>query len=420
MRSRLEKRREVRRGEINWRNRFLSYHLFYKQLNERALRSFPGLKTIDTPAWEYLVSPLEINLSPKVLANATAAIRALYQVSRRKSFAQQLEPIPGITDRPTAHKSVLMAYDFHTSEDGECYLVEVNTNASGFMLCSLMEMTHQQSSVESYQPLQLLKSSFQKDLSLWGKSSPVPRIAICDEDIPRQKMYLEFLMYRDWFQAAGWEADFCEATDFTVSDLKLTDTQGRNIDFVYNRLTDFYLENPAHECMRQAFEQNLACFSPNPYEYWLLGDKQRLIQLGQKEFLEATGATIEEADAILKVVIPSFDKSSFASAEEIWSQRRQLFFKPKRSHGGKSVYRGESVSRKVFERLMADDILIQRYQPAQKVPVDDPRSVLENWKFDLRFFVYEDQVQLCAARIYQGQVTNFASHMGGFTLLRFN
>ena len=67
---------------------------------------------------------------------------------------------------------------------------------------------------------------------------------------------------------------------------------------------------------------------------------------------------------------------------------------------------------------MADDILIQRYAPAQKVPSDDERSVLSNWKFDLRAFVYEDQVLLMAARIYQGQVTNFSSPMGGFTLVR--
>jgi hypothetical protein len=67
---------------------------------------------------------------------------------------------------------------------------------------------------------------------------------------------------------------------------------------------------------------------------------------------------------------------------------------------------------------MQEDILIQRYLPAQRMPVDDPRSVLENWKFDLRCFAYEDEIQLIAARIYQGQVTNFSSSMGGFTLVR--
>jgi hypothetical protein len=36
----------------------------------------------------------------------------------------------------------------------------------------------------------------------------------------------------------------------------------------------------------------------------------------------------------------------------------------------------------------------------------------------LRCFAYEDEIQLFAARIYQGQVTNFSSNMGGFTLVR--
>ena len=68
---------------------------------------------------------------------------------------------------------------------------------------------------------------------------------------------------------------------------------------------------------------------------------------------------------------------------------------------------------------MLEDILIQQFSPAQKMPTDDPRSVLTNWKFDLRFYVYADKIQLVVARIYQGQVTNFASPLGGFTMVRF-
>jgi hypothetical protein len=151
----------------------------------------------------------------------------------------------------------------------------------------------------------------------------------------------------------------------------------------------------------------------------VLADKQRLVQFTQKGFLESVGASEEQKHAIDKVLIPSYDLKNFASPEEIWAERKTLFFKPKRSYGGKSVYRGESVSRKVFERLMHEDTLIQKYQPPQKMPTEDPRSVLNNWKFDVRFFVYGDQIQLVAARIYQGQVTNFSSPMGGFTLVDF-
>jgi hypothetical protein len=396
-----------------------AYHQFYKKLQQNAVKLFPSLNSIDPISWEHLVSPLELRLPPAVLKNAREAVRALYRLSRKKEYQRQLNGLPGISDHPENYHSVLMAYDFHTNENGDCFLVEVNTNASGFLITSLMEMTHDETAPENYEPLAKLKASFANELKLWGKASAKPSVAISDEDIPNQKMYGEFLMYRDLFAQMGWDAELCEGRDFRVDGRRLVSASGKEIDLVYNRLTDFYFEEPDYAALKRAYVEDLACVSPNPREYWLLGDKERLIQLGDPRFLDQALAGEEEKAAISKVIIPTFDKSHFGSEEEIWSQRRQLFFKPKRSHGGKSVYRGESVSRKVFERLMQEDILIQRYLPAQRMPVEDPRSVLENWKFDLRCFAYEDEIQLFAARIYQGQVTNFSSSMGGFTLVRF-
>jgi hypothetical protein len=395
-----------------------AYHQFYKKLQQNAVKLFPSLNSIDPISWEYLVSPLELRLPAAVLKNAREAVRALYHLSRKNEYQRQLSPLPGISNHAGNYHSVLMAYDFHTNESGDCFLVEVNTNASGFLIASLMEMTHKETAVENYEPLAKLKASFANELKLWGKASGKPSVAISDEDIPHQKMYGEFLMYRDLFMQMGWDAELCEGRDFRIDKDRLLNAAGKKVDLVYNRLTDFYFEESEYASLKQAYVEDLACVSPNPREYWLLGDKERLIQFGSAEFMNQAQAREEEKSAIAKVIIPTFDKSNFGSEEEIWSQRKQLFFKPKRSHGGKSVYRGESVSRKVFERLMQEDILIQRYLPAQRMPVDDPRSVLENWKFDLRCFAYEDEIQLIAARIYQGQVTNFSSSMGGFTLVR--
>ncbi len=370
-------------------------------------------------AWDHLVSPLELRLPRKIYSDIEAAIRALHAIGHRPAYAAKLELIPVIGETVTQHESVLMAYDFHTDENGGAHLVEVNTNASGFLLSSLMDMTHTGVAPDALEPLAKLRRSFESELKLWGKASAVPTIAISDVDIPEQKMYAEFLMYRDWFRANGWKAEFCEGRDFTFAGGQLAAPLLPRVDLVYNRLTDFYLENPAHMALRQAFESQAACLSPNPREYWLLADKERLVDLGKPGFLESAGASVDEIAALQKVLIPTFDKSAFASVEEIWAQRRSLFFKPKRSHGGKSVYRGESVSKKVFERLMAEDVLVQKFTPAQKMPTDDPRSVLSNWKFDLRFYAYADQIQMVVARIYQGQVTNFSSPLGGFTKVVF-
>ncbi len=384
-----------------------------------AAHYFPSLTEITPPSWDHLISPLELRLPKSVLANAQSAIEAFYAISRRPAYAQQLEPIAEISDFAPPYQSLLMAYDFHTTESGECHLVEINTNASGYLLTTLLEMTHSDTRVEDSPQLARLQASFAAELAAWGKAGPHIRIAITDEEIAQQKMYVEFLMYKDWLRSCGWNAELVESRDFVAAGPALQNAHGDRIDLVYNRLTDFYLQSPQHASLRAGYVGGAACVSPSPREYWLLADKQRLIQFTSSDFLQAVGATPEEIASVQRVLIPTFEKSAFASPEAIWLDRRRLFFKPKRSYGGKSVYRGESVSRKVFERLMHEDILIQQFTPAQKMPTEDPRSVLSNWKFDLRFFVYGNQVQHAVARIYQGQVTNFASPLGGFTRVMF-
>jgi hypothetical protein len=406
----------------------LSYAFFYKKLDQTARRLFPGLQEMPDGAvpWDHLISPLEIRLPKAVYEKAEAAIRAFYAVSRRPQFQAALDPVPGVSDVEKKHASVLMAYDFHTSESGEISLVEINTNAAGYLMSSLMEMVHTDRSTLDTEPLQKLRASFEEELKLWGKAGSVPTVGITDENVRQQKMFVEFLMYRDWFRSFGWTAGFCDSDKFHHDGHRLSmacadcdSMAGEPLDLVYNRGTDFYLEDPVNSALRAGYTADSACITPNPREYWLLADKQRLIQFTDPDFLNKVGASGEEQDAIRQVLIPTFEKTAFGSPDEVWAQRKNLFFKPKRSYGGKSVYRGESVSRKVFERLMSEDVLIQHFTPAQRVPHDDPRSVLNNWKFDLRFYVYMDRIQMVAARIYQGQVTNFSSPLGGFTQVHF-
>lgn len=394
----------------------MAYHHFYKTIDTDARKRFPGLGEIPEIPWDYLISPLELKLDRQIFEKAEKAVQTLYHLSRRPEYQARLETVPGVTEAAPPNQSVLMAYDFHTTEDGGCYLVEVNTNASGYLLCALMESAHSGTPFDQQATVQDLRASFEREANQFGLDLQKSKIAISDDDILGQKMYAEFLMYRDWFRAMGASVEFAESKDFQIKDGRLHASSGP-VDLIYNRCTDFYFEDPSHSSLRESFVKGIACLTPQPREYWLLADKQRLVQWSQEGFLAC--ASPAEREAIGQVLIPTFEKSAFASEDDIWSERKNLFFKPKRSFGGKSVYRGESVSRKVFERLMSEDILIQRFQPAARFPTDDPRSVLTNWKYDLRCFVYQDRIQLAAARIYQGQVTNFASPMGGFTRVQF-
>jgi hypothetical protein len=102
------------------------------------------------------------------------------------------------------------------------------------------------------------------------------------------------------------------------------------------------------------------------------------------------------------------------NADDFWKSRRQWFFKPARGFGSRAAYRGEKLTRQVFATISTGDYIAQAMVvPSERyvVPDGETQRVL---KFDLRNYAYEDHVQLVAARLYQGQTTNFRTPSGGF------
>jgi hypothetical protein len=78
------------------------------------------------------------------------------------------------------------------------------------------------------------------------------------------------------------------------------------------------------------------------------------------------------------------------------------------------------VSRKVFERIITEDYLVQEFVPAQSWPGATQEDPMSNWKFDLRVYADQDRVQMVVARSYLGQVTNFSTPQGGLTAVVFS
>jgi hypothetical protein len=381
-------------------NQFVS---FYSELKSSAEKNFPSIKELDSISWDHLISPYVIKLPKLVRDKAEKAIRSFYRASRRDLYQSLIEAKQKIPFHVT-NDSILMAYDFHATPAGDAKLVEINTNASGYLFSALMNCAHTTEDVSTSVAVQDLKGSFEEEGFSTGQN-----VAIVDDNLAEQKMFSEFLMYRDLLNSWGANSRIEEAAAVDTS----------RFNFIYNRSTDFYLMAPEHKALRNAWENGSPVISPQPREYLLLADKERLIDFSKEGWLERAGASQEERDSVREVLIPSFEKDHFGSVDELWSQRRTLFFKPKHSYGGKSVYRGESVSRKVFDRLMSEDILIQKYFPASPLPDVQPGDPLAHWKFDVRFFVYRDRIQQVAARLYQGQVTNFSTPLGGFTRIEF-
>lgn len=333
-----------------------------------------------------LVSPEFLKLPRSVLARAQDTVKKLFHFSRSPDQLQRLQANLSSEDQEIlAHRpgnfSALMSYDFHYDPTTDLMsLIEVNTNASLFLFSELLYRAH---GIDlPMRPKELLLRSFQVEAG-----DKLNRVHIIDEDLQKQKAYAEFLMYKDFFKSAGVAA---EILDF--ADEKVLATPA----LIYNRYCDFTLFDARSAHLRKAFLNRTHIFSPNPWEYLVLADKERM-----REFADFNVAS---------TIIPQRDFRTFESAEALWAERKKYFFKPKRSHGSKAVFNGGSMSKKRFTEIFPLDYVAQEFRPPGKHG---------DWKYDLRFYVYKDEIQLYVARLYQGQLTNFGTPGGGLAPIDF-
>jgi hypothetical protein len=311
-----------------------------------------------------------------------------------------------------------MGYDFHITDVGP-KLIEVNTNAGGAFLNALLAKAQLACCKEMMQRPRLpagesfnaqVVSMFEAEWRLQKAGRPLQRIAIVDDAPLTQYLYPEFVLAREMLVKAGYDAVIAAPQQFRFEHGGLT-LDGRTVDLVYNRLVDFALEQPEHQALRDAYVSGAAALTPNPRVHAVMADKRNLILLSDPASLEKLGvpASLRE---ILKG-IPRTVLVDAANADELWKTRRRLFFKPARGHGSKAVYRGDKITRGVFEEITHGEYVAQEFAPPgermMRVDgIDTPR------KIDVRLYAYAGRALLAAARLYQGQATNFRTPGGGF------
>ena len=181
------------------------------------------------------------------------------------------------------------------------------------------------------------------------------------------------------------------------------------IDLVYNRLTDFPLEAAAHAALRAAYLAGAIVLTPHPRAHALYANKRNLALLTDAARLQEWRVP-EATITILLRGIARAEQVTTAAAERLWAMRRSLFFKPATGYGSKAAYRGEKLTRRVWAEILQGDYVAQDLV----VPSERRMGPDCSMKVDIRNYVYAGAVQLLAARLYQGQTTNFRTERGGF------
>jgi hypothetical protein len=369
-----------------------AYHLQRMAAVVRAIDSVVAL-----PAWQ-----------AQVLANAPDTARVV--------------PPPG----QTLPRSVFFGHDFHIDHHqghDQLSLIEVNTNAGGALLNAVLARAQRaccpemgplvptRADAEAFEAA--IVAMFRAEWVHTGRTAPLRTIAIVDEAPETQYLYAEFLLFQQLFARHGLHAVIAgpAAFDWRAGQLWHGDTA---IDLVYNRLTDFYFDQPASAALRQAWMTQTAVITPHPQAHALHADKRHLAVFSDEAALVALGVPAETR-ALLLAHVPRTEVVLRANAERLWAARRGLFFKPAAGFGSRAAWRGDKLTRRVWEEITArdGDYVAQTFaSPGERQLQADADE--RPMKFDLRTYVYDSRVQWVAARLYQGQTTNFRTAGGGF------
>jgi hypothetical protein len=70
-----------------------------------------------------------------------------------------------------------------------------------------------------------------------------------------------------------------------------------------------------------------------------------------------------ETRATLANKIPRTELVLPEHADDLWARRKQLFFKPAAGYGSKAAYRGDKVTKRVFEEMLAGSYIAQALVP---------------------------------------------------------
>ena len=406
----------------------------------------PGLSEMVRQRCPFLFAALPVFVATPHLRRMAQVMQAVESVVALPAYREQvLDAAPAIARLGTRGPlGAFFGYDFHLSE-GHLGLIEINTNAGGAMLNAVLARAQHACcrAVDSMVPTLASVTSFEQQIvamfrhewqlsgltaaptaGLWaGKAEgtrPLASIAIVDVAPEDQYLYPEFLLFQQLFERHGLRAVIADPAALEWRDGVLWHGD-LAIDLVYNRLTDFYLEQPSSAALREAYLQQAVVLTPHPQAHALYANKRHLALFSDAARLQALGVP-EATQQILLEHVPRTEVVDAADAQRLWDARRSLFFKPVAGFGSRAAYRGDKLTKRVWQDILAGDYVAQAIvAPGERVIDDaDPMAAevatraTKAMKFDLRAYTYDGDVQWVAARLYQGQTTNFRTPGGGF------
>ena len=299
---------------------------------------------------------------------------------------------PAIAQTEFGPLGALMGYDFHVTPDGP-RLIEVNTNAGGAFLNAVLARAQSACCAAVLAPFDIRPSEgfgdriadmFVAEWRLQGRPGRPATIAIIDDQPEEQHLYPEFQLAKALLESRGFRVVIADPGDLTMAGGRVA-VGGEPVDLVYNRLVDFALDEPRHAVLRAAYLAGAVVVTPNPRVHALLADKRNLTLLSDADRLRRWGLSQGDAE-LLDAAVPKTVIVSTANVDDLWRDRRRLFFKPAGGHGSKAAYRGDKITRGVWDSILAGAYVAQTFAAPGPRMIEHGETLSE-LKVDVRLYL---------------------------------
>lgn len=399
--------------------RFLDWEHLQHQLEADPALAGLGADILQTRP--NLFSSSTVFITPAQRESMLAMVRAVEFVIESPAWETHLgSDVPEIARLNHGPRGAFLGFDFHLGDQGP-QLIEINTNAGGFLLNAVLaraqtaccaEVKAQQFPATDLSRLdERVLAMFQSEWQLQRGGGRPGCVAIVDDSPRQQYLYPEFLLFQQFFARDGIHALIADPRDLRWDAGQLWCGE-YVVDLIYNRLTDFYLTEPAHAAMRAAYMAGAVVVTPHPRAHARYADKRHLAALSDPAVLDELGVP-DAVRSLLQQGVPPTECVTPERAECLWAERKKLFFKPVHGFGSRAAYRGDKLTRRVWQEILAGDYVAQALVPpsGRLIALDNATCEL---KLDVRAYAYCGEVQLFASRLYAGQTTNFRTPGGGF------
>lgn len=347
-----------------------------------------------------------------------AAIEKVVALPAYKARVLERQPKLNTNINSDTH-GLLMGYDFHITPMGP-KLIEINTNAGGAFVSKMLSGRAFENSnccdvFSSSEELErsiddMLFSMFIDEWKAARPGQPLKTVAILDEKPNEQYLYPDMLLCEQFLVDRGISAFVC-----SISDLRFKAGavfyKNKKIDLIYNRLTDFMLDEFENSKLRSAFENDHVVISPAPIHHALYADKRNLELLASKGSLIEIGVDEQLCKALS--IIPDTKEFKNIQHEDWWKERRNYFFKPHSGYGSRGAYRGDKLTKKVWNDIKSGGFIVQELiKPSTRNT--KKLGAIKPLKYDVRVYAFAGKALFMVARLYSGQTTNFRTAGGGF------